>query len=379
MDEKKPVSIQPKARDGFTSKWGFIMAAVGSAVGMANVWAFPYRTAKYGGASFLIPCLVCLAILMVTGVSAEIAFGRWGKTSPVGTFRKALELKKKPLKGIGWIPVLGIFGIGTSYAIIMGWVLRYLWGSVTGVVTTTENTGAYFGAICGPFGSLPWHLLALGIAFIVMFAGVSKGIEKVSKLFMPLFFVLFLYMAVRVAFLPGAGRRLSIFEAYGDYMPLGNSAACLVNRYPNVIVTRSFSKGFGMAGLRLGYGISSLALVALLKKLALPFQCNSIARELAVALLDSEADVIQMEQTAQKKASVLASLQKLHVAFTSETTPIMALYCADQEIDLQQSTARQGLPAALCLFVQCLYDRGRFHRACSFYKQAQWPNLVWLN
>lgn len=204
MDEKKPELVQQKARDGFTSKWGFIMAAVGSAVGMANVWAFPYRTAKYGGASFLIPYLICLVILMFTGVAAEIAFGRWGKTGPVGTFRKALTLKGKPLKGVGWIPVIGIFGIGTGYAIIMGWVLRYLWGSITGAVTTTQDTGAYFGAICGPLGSLPWHLIALALTIVIMVAGVSKGIEKVNKVMMPLFYVCFIYMAIRVAFISGA-------------------------------------------------------------------------------------------------------------------------------------------------------------------------------
>lgn len=202
--EAKKGTAPLKPRDSFTSKWGFIMAAVGSAVGMANVWAFPYRTAKYGGASFLIPYLICLVILMVTGVSAEIAFGRWGKTGPVGTFRKALTMKNKPLKEIGWIPVIGIFGIGTGYAVIMGWVLRYLWGSISGAVMTTENTGAYFGAICGPFGSVPWHVVCLVLTFIIMLAGISKGIEKVSKVMMPLFYVCFIYMAIRVAFIPGA-------------------------------------------------------------------------------------------------------------------------------------------------------------------------------
>ncbi len=165
------------------------MAAVGSAVGMANVWAFPYRTAKYGGASFLIPYLICLVILMVTGVSAEIAFGRWGKTGPVGTFRKALTMKNKPLKEIGWIPVIGIFGIGTGYAVIMGWVLRYLWGSISGAVMTTENTGAYFGAICGPFAAFHGILSAWYSRSSIMLAGISKGIEKVSKVMMPLFYV----------------------------------------------------------------------------------------------------------------------------------------------------------------------------------------------
>ena len=204
MEENTPKIVQSKSRDSFTSKWGFILAAVGSAVGMANVWAFPFRTAKYGGASFLLPYLVCLLVLMLTGVVAEIAFGRWGRTGPVGTFRKALQIKNKPLKGIGWIPIIGIFGIGTGYAIVIGWVLRYLGGSITGAVTSAENPGAYFGEICGNFGSLPWHLTVIVLTFAVMYFGISKGIEKACKIMMPLFYILFIYMAIRVAFIPGA-------------------------------------------------------------------------------------------------------------------------------------------------------------------------------
>lgn len=141
---------------------------------------------------------------------------------------------------------------------------------------------------------------------------------------------------------------LVVDEAYGDYMPLSNSAACLVKNYPNVFVTRSFSKGFGMAGARIGYGISSPELITLLKKLVTPFNSNSIARELAVALLDSGADVIQLEQTAKKKAKIIAALHKLNVACTAKNTPIMTLFCSDPMIDLQQLLARVGLATVSC-------------------------------
>jgi NSS family neurotransmitter:Na+ symporter len=192
-----------KSRDLFSTKYGFIIACIGSAVGMANVWAFPYRTAKFGGAAFLIPYFICVAILGMTGVVEEISFGRWGGAGPMGTFRKALTEKNKPLKEIGIIPVIAAFGIGTGYAIIMGWVLRYLWGSITGVVTSTENTGAYFGQIVGNFGSLGWHIAALVLTFIMMIGGIAKSIEKVCKIMMPVFYLLFIYMAIRVAMLPG--------------------------------------------------------------------------------------------------------------------------------------------------------------------------------
>jgi NSS family neurotransmitter:Na+ symporter len=170
---------------------------------MANVWAFPYRTAKYGGAAFLIPYFICVAILGATGVVEEISFGRWGGAGPLGTFRKALTAKNKPLKEIGVIPVIAAFGIGTGYAIIMGWVLRYFWGSVSGAMINAKDTGAYFGQIVGNFGSIGWHLAALAITFFMMVGGIAKSIEKICKVMMPVFYLLFIYMAVRVALLPG--------------------------------------------------------------------------------------------------------------------------------------------------------------------------------
>lgn len=197
-------TTETRTRDMFTSRWGFIMACIGSAVGMANVWAFPYRTAKYGGAAYLIPYLICVYILAKTGVVEEIALGRWGGTGPLGTMRKALTEKNLPGKWIGIIPVLSSFAIATGYAIITGWVIRYLWGSITGAVVSTADTGAYFGAICGNFGSIGWHFFALILTVAIMVGGIAKGIEKVNKVMMPLFFLLFAFMAIRVAFLPGA-------------------------------------------------------------------------------------------------------------------------------------------------------------------------------
>jgi NSS family neurotransmitter:Na+ symporter len=192
-----------KARDSFSSRWGFIIACVGSAVGMANVWAFPYRTARYGGAAYLIPYFICVLVLGATGVVEEIAFGRWGGSGPLGTFRKALTAKNKPLKEIGVIPVIAAFGIGTGYAIIIGWVLRYLWGSISGAIINTTDTGAYFGQIVGNFGSVGWHLAALVLTFVMMVGGIAKSIEKVCLIMMPIFYLLFIYMAIRVAMLPG--------------------------------------------------------------------------------------------------------------------------------------------------------------------------------
>lgn len=191
-------------RESWGSRWGFIIACVGSAVGMANVWAFPYRAARYGGASYLIPYIVCVIVLGCTGVVSEIAFGRWGRSGPYATFRKALTERGKPFKNAGMIPVIASFAMATGYAIIMGWVLRYLWGALSGSMFSAEDAGAYFGAICGDFGSFGWHMLTLAIGAVLLAAGIAKGVERACKIMMPLFYLLFIYMAIRVATMPGA-------------------------------------------------------------------------------------------------------------------------------------------------------------------------------
>ena len=118
-------------RDRFTSRAGFIMACVGSAVGMANIWLFPYRTAELGGAAFLIPYFVFVALLGFTGVIGEMAFGRAMGTGPMGAFAKALEMRgvkhgRVMGKLVGAIPTLGSLAIAIGYAVVLGWAFRYL-------------------------------------------------------------------------------------------------------------------------------------------------------------------------------------------------------------------------------------------------------------
>ena len=193
-----------ETRDGFSSGFGFIVACIGSAVGMANIWLFPYRLGQFGGAAFLIPYILFL-LIGVWGVMGEMAFGRAMGTGPLGAFKQAFARKQWAGGSFfGFIPVLGSLGIAVGYAVVVGWILRFLAGSVTGSMLAAENSGAYFGAIAGPFGSIIWHLLALGLTFLVMISGISRGIERVNKVMMPLFFLLFLILAVRVVTLPGA-------------------------------------------------------------------------------------------------------------------------------------------------------------------------------
>lgn len=206
-ENKNPAGAASAKRDGFQSKWGFILACIGSAVGMGNIWMFPYRVGAFGGFAFLIPYFIFVALIGFIGVIGEMTFGRGTGQGPLGAFRIAMESKGHPKVGeaIGLIPVIGQLGVGIGYSCVMGWIIRFLVGSVTGSAIKAEDSGAYFGAIAGPFSNIPWHLVAIAVTFIIMALGIAAGIEKANKVMIPLFYVLFIILAIRAATLPGAG------------------------------------------------------------------------------------------------------------------------------------------------------------------------------
>lgn len=190
---------------GFHSSFGFVLACVGSAVGMGNIWMFPYRVGQYGGGAFLVPYALFIVLFGLVGLSAEFAIGRRAKTGTLGAYEYCWASRGKGKLGyvLGWIPLLGSLGIAIGYAIIVGWVVRSLAGSVTNAILTTE-AAVFFSQATGDFGSIPWHVAVVLIATLVLMFGATKGIEKINKILMPSFFVLFAILAVRVAFLPGA-------------------------------------------------------------------------------------------------------------------------------------------------------------------------------
>lgn len=198
-----------KQREEFRTRLGFIVACIGSAVGMGNIWMFPYRTGKFGGAAFLIPYFIFVILLGFSGVIGEMAFGRGVKAGPLGAFSSAMEMRfgekgKKWGKLIGMIPVIGSLGIAIGYSVVVGWFLKYLFTALTGQLTKVEDMGSFFGSLAVNFGSIGWQMLGLGLTFLIMILGVTKGIEKMNKLMMPVFFVFFIILLVRVTTLPNA-------------------------------------------------------------------------------------------------------------------------------------------------------------------------------
>ena len=188
----------------FTSSAGAVLAAVGSAVGMGNIWLFPYRVGQYGGGAFLIPYFLFVALFSYVGLSGEFAFGRLTGTGARGSFDYAM--KSRGWKGgsiLGILPLLGVLGIAIGYSVVVGWVLRYAAGSLTGSLLSSQPD-AYFEQLAVSFGSIPWHFVVIAATVVILVLGVTAGIEKISKFMMPAFYAFFLVIAVRVTFLPGA-------------------------------------------------------------------------------------------------------------------------------------------------------------------------------
>ena len=198
-----------KKRDSFNNKWGFILACIGSAVGMGNIWMFPTRVSMYGGGSYLIPYFIFVALIGFTGVIGEMSFGRATKSGPVDAFGYACETKNKRKLGeaIGFIPVLGALAMAIGYTVVMGWILKYMIGAFTGKTLApadTEGFAASFGSMASAFGNNVWQIVALVIGIIILMFGVGRGIEKANKIMMPVFFILFALLGIYVPFQPGA-------------------------------------------------------------------------------------------------------------------------------------------------------------------------------
>lgn len=206
------------SRDNFASKWGFIMACIGSAAGMGNLWMFPQRISKYGGGTYLIPYLLFVFLIGSSGVVGEMAFGRYGRSGPIGSFAKAF--KQRGLNGktgaiLGIIPVLGSLALAIGYSVVVGWIMKYMFGAFTGVVlnptaVTADGIidisafGASFEQMASTFGNNFWLWITIALSTSILAFGISAGIEKTNKFMIPLFFFLFLGLGIYIAFQPGA-------------------------------------------------------------------------------------------------------------------------------------------------------------------------------
>ena len=194
-------------RNKFSSKWGFIMACVGSAVGLANVWAFPYQLGSNGGLAFLLPYLLFAFLFGRVGLAAENAIGRKYKSGPMVVYKEAYKSRniEKFGKIIRWLPMIGVGLLSIGYAVVITYVLKALIDTITGGLFAVESSLWFEEISSKDFTLVGIHLLLMVLVYFAL-AYETKGIEKTNKFIMPLFFILFLSLAIRIFFLEGSNK-----------------------------------------------------------------------------------------------------------------------------------------------------------------------------
>ena len=199
-------------RDGFKSRTGFILACIGSAVGMGNIWRFPYMVSAWGGMTFLIPYIIFVVLISSTGVIEEMALGRATKGGPIKAFGDCVQMrtgKRKAGEAIGVIPVLGSLAMAMGYTVVVGWIFRYTYlalsGKLSGMGQDMAAIGGMFDNTASAFGNNIWLIIAMVVTVVIMAFGVAGGIEKANKVMMPLLFIMFVGLGIYVFTLPGSG------------------------------------------------------------------------------------------------------------------------------------------------------------------------------
>ncbi|MBE7028407.1 MAG: sodium-dependent transporter [Ruminococcaceae bacterium] len=187
-------------RSSFSGKIGFVLAAAGSAVGLGNIWRFPYLAAKYGGGIFLLVYIVLAITFGFALMAAEIAIGRKTGLSAIGAFKRL----DKRFSFIGYLSALVPMIILPYYSVIGGWVTKYLTMFLSGNINMAATDGFFETFISQPFEPVIWFLIYIGVTALVVVFGVEKGIEKVSRVMMPVLVVLSVIIAVYGLFMPGA-------------------------------------------------------------------------------------------------------------------------------------------------------------------------------
>ena len=194
-------------REQWGSRLGFILAAAGSAIGLGNIWRFPYVTAENGGGAFVVVYLACIALICVPYLFAELALGRNSQKNPVGAI-SAIK-KGTPWVLVGGLCVLTGVCILSYYGVVAGWALGYIFKAF---VAPGVDSATYFSTfVADPGRVIPLAAVFMLVTVLVVYGGVEEGIERWAKVLMPLLLVLMLVVIFRAVTLPGAGEGLNFY------------------------------------------------------------------------------------------------------------------------------------------------------------------------
>lgn len=220
-----PIHERLLARGNWGSRIGFILAATGSAIGLGNIWKFPYITGVYGGGAFVLVYLVCVVIVGLPLMMAELIIGRRSQKNPVGAF-KALHKPRSPWQITGWLGVLSGFVILSFYSVVAGWAMAYIFKSIAGFSGTAEQIQSQFGALINdPWASIGWHTLFMVLCIGIVIGGVQRGIERWSKILMPSLFAILAGLMIYGLFFTNGGTQALNFLFKPDFSKLSAEAA----------------------------------------------------------------------------------------------------------------------------------------------------------
>lgn len=207
-------------RDSFTSKFGVIAAAAGSAIGLGNIWRFPYVTGENGGGAFLFVYLLFVIAIGIPVMTSEFVIGRSAQKNPYGAFR--MLAPRRPWYLIGIMGVAAAFMILAFYTTVAGWTLEYFYQAVSGNLmgkNDTQLTEMYDTFLNGSFRPYLWFLIFMGLTGLIIISGVHKGIERYTKILMPVLLLLLVLLCVRSLTLPGSGAGMK-FLFHPDFSKL---------------------------------------------------------------------------------------------------------------------------------------------------------------
>lgn len=200
-----------QTRDSFSGKRGFILASIGSAVGMGNIWRFPAMVSLWGGMTFIIPYLIFVVLISASGVIGEFALGRAASAGPSGAFGMCTERRygnRKIGERIGLIPVIGSLALAIGYTCVVAWIIKYTYmafsGDLFGMGQDMDVISGTFNDTASAWGANAWVVVAVVATLVIMSLGVSRGIERANNILMPVLFVLLIGLAIYVGTLPGA-------------------------------------------------------------------------------------------------------------------------------------------------------------------------------
>ncbi|MFD0590476.1 sodium-dependent transporter [Paenibacillus sp. GCM10027627] len=259
-----------RRNDRFSS-FGFIMSAIGSAVGLGNMWKFPYVTGTYGGAAFFLLFMVCLLLVGLPVLLAELAVGRGGRGNAASSLTKISG--NKGWGALGFLSVAGSFFIMSFYGVVAGWTLHYALLSFTGKLFRTSDYTGLFSNFMNSLTPIGWQLVVMLVTALVLIRGVSEGIERFNKFIIPALVVLLLLLAFHALSLEGAMEGVSFFlkpdfsklTAESALVALGQAFFSMSLGMGTMVTYGAYvqkSQSLGAATLSVGVGNALYALLA---------------------------------------------------------------------------------------------------------------------